>query len=35
MWPNAEVHLPDVRENLVELIEEIEQDISRELQRRG
>jgi hypothetical protein len=35
MWPNAEVHLPDVRENLVELIQEIEQDISRELQRRG
>jgi hypothetical protein len=35
MWPNAEVHLPDVRKNLVELIEEIEQDISRELQRRG
>ena len=35
MWPNAEVHLDDVRENLVELIQEIEQDISRELQRRG
>jgi len=35
MWPNAEVHLPDVRENLVELIKEIEQDINRELQRRG
>ena len=35
MWPNAEVHLDDVRKNLVELIEEIEQDISRELQRRG
>ena len=35
MWPNAEVHLDDVRKNLVELIEEIEQDISRELKRRG
>tara|TARA_R110002126_G_scaffold42032_2_gene121905 strand:+ start:218 stop:727 length:510 start_codon:yes stop_codon:yes gene_type:complete len=35
MWPNAEVHLDDVRENLVELIQEIEQDINRELQRRG
>jgi len=35
MWPNAEVHLPDVRKNLVELIEEIEQDINREIQRRS
>lgn len=35
MWPNAEVHLPDVRENLVYLIVGIELDINREIQRRS
>ena len=35
MWPNAEVHLPDVRENLVYLIVGIELDINREIQRRA
>ena len=35
MWPTAEVHLYDVRRNLVDLIEKVEQDISIELKRRG
>ena len=35
MWPEAEVHVDDVRDNLVELIHEIEKDISDELKRRG
>jgi hypothetical protein len=33
MWPEAEAHIDDVRNNLVELLEQIEQDISREVER--
>jgi hypothetical protein len=35
MWPTAGIYLDDVRKVLMDLIEDIEQDISRELQRRA